>query len=403
MSDSIKKSAIIFKQRAKELGYEIKLTHCQEILAKVNGHKNRHSYLMAEEPSHDIWKSYVRSLLSRKMTALSENDLSILNDPGFNAKIENFVVEFIVNEMKQDKSNFFPENEKFILSNPINTSIESYSIKNYMDSLDQNKFQDNFMLGLTRNNNETVEHLKNLSIKSNMLFVGAGGSGKSLANMFTTTTWLLSNSENTSIYIIDLTKGANDYKELFNYPQVKKIADENNFFQLINDAYEEAILRLAEFKKMNAINLFDYEVKTKTKMTRIIFVLEDFHCIPYNILNFDKNYDIDGTMANKFFFLMRIGQSLGMLFSVSAQRGTASDIPESMLYLFPQKQIFKVSKAESMYLLGNFSAAEIALNQGGRCQTYSGEIQFPRIEDNLLKFLLKKYVKPLKAKNFFLQ
>lgn len=41
----IKKQSHVLKKRAKELGYEIKLTHAQEIVARLGGHETRHSAL----------------------------------------------------------------------------------------------------------------------------------------------------------------------------------------------------------------------------------------------------------------------------------------------------------------------------------------------------------------------
>lgn len=45
-----KKSAINLKTRAKELGYEIKLTHAQELVATTQGHKSRHSAIKSNIP-----------------------------------------------------------------------------------------------------------------------------------------------------------------------------------------------------------------------------------------------------------------------------------------------------------------------------------------------------------------
>jgi hypothetical protein len=44
-----KKTALTLKTRAKELGYDLKLTHAQELLAVVSGHKTRHSALLADK------------------------------------------------------------------------------------------------------------------------------------------------------------------------------------------------------------------------------------------------------------------------------------------------------------------------------------------------------------------
>lgn len=49
----IKKKCINFKKNAKELGYDLKLTHVQELIAKYEGFKNRHAMFKAQEESRD--------------------------------------------------------------------------------------------------------------------------------------------------------------------------------------------------------------------------------------------------------------------------------------------------------------------------------------------------------------
>jgi hypothetical protein len=44
-----KKQSHLLKSRAKELGYEIKLTHAQELVATILGHKSRHSALLEDK------------------------------------------------------------------------------------------------------------------------------------------------------------------------------------------------------------------------------------------------------------------------------------------------------------------------------------------------------------------
>lgn len=45
----IKKKSQTLKKRAKELGYEIKLTHAQEMVSAIYGHDNRHSALLEDK------------------------------------------------------------------------------------------------------------------------------------------------------------------------------------------------------------------------------------------------------------------------------------------------------------------------------------------------------------------
>lgn len=45
----IKSKAHILKKRSKELGYDIKLTHAQEIISSLYGHQSRHSALLEDK------------------------------------------------------------------------------------------------------------------------------------------------------------------------------------------------------------------------------------------------------------------------------------------------------------------------------------------------------------------
>lgn len=44
-----KKKSYALKDRAKELGYDLKLTHCQELVAQVEGFNNRHALLVNDK------------------------------------------------------------------------------------------------------------------------------------------------------------------------------------------------------------------------------------------------------------------------------------------------------------------------------------------------------------------
>jgi hypothetical protein len=57
----LKKKSHALKARAKELGYEIKLTHAQEMCASLDGHKSRHSALKSiveSNPSNNKNESF---------------------------------------------------------------------------------------------------------------------------------------------------------------------------------------------------------------------------------------------------------------------------------------------------------------------------------------------------------
>lgn len=403
MSDSIKKSAIVLKKRAKELGYEIKLTHCQEILAKVNGHATRHSFLLNNEKNSQVdqKKDDIDEIISFFLKGNPNFSKDVLTDPSFKKGfMETLLTELKSYSFKQEKTN-----EEFIFS--FKTALsksnpESYSVTDYLAGLYSGRFKDKFYLGLIKEKDIRKENLKSFFQEPNCLMVGSMGCGKSQSAKMTIATWLLSNSERTSIYIVDLLKGASDFKEMVGYNQVKMISEQSAFFKTIDDAYNEVLLRKDELTKVGASNLIDYEAKTKNELNRIIFVIEEYSYINYQVLDFDNQYQIEGTPAYKLYNLMRVGRPYGIWFFAISQRGTASDVSKKILPMFTQKHLFKSSRAESIYLIGNMDSAEITVEQRGHCQSEYGYIIHPFLDDNYLRFLLKKYVKPNKSKNLYI-
>lgn len=407
MSD-IKKSAIIFKQRAKELGYDIKLTHCQEILAKINGHKTRHSHLLAEKNEEPVDLELKQVAAEARLTTSLMK--SILNDnisdgiesyiaqaAGFSVADREYLIKQIAKQLDLESVKDHYEIIKLGLNVLSQGNSErfynSYSTKDYILGIEKNKFNDKFLFGFSHNDNKIQENIKDMSILPNALFVGCMGSGKSLSAMSTVATWLMSNGDKSEIYIVDLFKGAMDFDVLFEYKQVQKISQDEKFLNLLDHLFDECSRRRELLVNTNTASLLEYENKTKTKINRIITVMEEFHAIPFGILDFEKNYKIEGTPAYKFHCLMRIGRSLGFYFIAISQRGTASDIPRDILTSFTNKYVFKTSKAESIYLLGNDNSSKIRTDQSGLAYSDSGLIQFPIFDKKSLFKMLKKYVK----------
>jgi hypothetical protein len=92
---------------------------------------------------------------------------------------------------------------------------------------------------------------------------------------------------------------------------------------------------------------------------------------------------------------MRVGRSLGVWVLAISQKATNSDIPSEIVPNFTQKQVFRVSRAESAYILGDTKAADIRSTEKGRCETDYGPMQFPQFSSEDQRELIKKYVKPL--------
>lgn len=274
----------------------------------------------------------------------------------------------------------------------------------YLKDLKAGKFKDKFNLGVLDDNGIGLWNVKNFVEEPNAMFIGAMGSGKSKACLFTAATWYAANSEQTVMFLVDTAKSAQDYKPLFNYDHnvFTVLQDPEGVHKVIDMLYDEAQERSKKFAEVGGVpNLNIYEDKTGEVMTRYVVVMEEFHEIP-RILDFEKQNKIEGSSAAKFFFLMRTGRSLGIWFLICSQKSTKSDIPSEVVQNFTQKQIFKVSKAEAEYVLSRQEPAMLNSEQKGRCFNDKGEIQFPYMEEQSVAMLLKQFAKPMISKSALL-
>jgi hypothetical protein len=281
-------------------------------------------------------------------------------------------------------------------------AANEFSLQRYITAIESGEFRDLFNLGVCETGGGTWL-LKDFTQEPNALFVGTMGSGKSYAACFTLATWLASNSDRTICFIADASKGANDYSALFKYDQVYPITSDGGrnapelIGRVIDMVFSEAMARKDLFNENQSISIKDYEVKTGKSMARIVVMLEEFHSIPYNIWEFDKNFKKSHTIANKFHQLMRIGRSFGIFFCAASQKSTKSDIPTEVVPNFTQKQIFKVSLGEATYVLGRPEPAQLTSAQKGRCYTEYGAVQFPYLPKETQSIILDRFVKPLDA------
>jgi hypothetical protein len=99
---------------------------------------------------------------------------------------------------------------------------------------------------------------------------------------------------------------------------------------------------------------------------------------------------------------MRIGRTLGMWVMAASQKLTKSDIPPEIVPNFTQKQVFRISRVDSAYILGDSKAAEIRSDQKSRCETDYCPVQFPLIPQDEQIILLSQSVKPLSSECAFL-
>lgn len=276
-----------------------------------------------------------------------------------------------------------------------------FSLSRYLRDLEEDEFRDRWNLGVCEANGGSWL-LKDFTKEPNAVFIGAMGSGKSVAANYTIMSWMLANSDQTVLFITDTVKGANDYQALFEYEQVYPIHSEAGVHRVLDLMYDEVMARREAFNEVQAESIIEYERKTGKKLSRIVLLMEEFHAIPYALLNYDKDYKIELTSAFKFHQIMRIGRSMGAWVVACSQKGTKSDIPSEIIPNFTQKQIFRVSKAEAAYFLSDVKASEIRSDQKGRCETDYGSVQFPYMPMGTQRQLLKKYMKPLESECCYL-
>ena len=286
---------------------------------------------------------------------------------------------------------------------------KDFTFDKYLHALNSGKFLNRFVFGVLENTGDILS--VNMKNSANALYVGSMGSGKSKAAVFSIFTWMFANSEQSLLFIVDPMKGANDYAALFeqdskNRPVYKQVytilSSEQGVKLLIDLLYDEAMARREKFNEVQAESFEDYEKKTGKNIARVLTLMEEFHAIPYAIMNFYPDFKTELTTANKFHTLMRIGRSYGIWFIACTQKSTKSDIPPEMAPNFVNKNVFRVNRGEATYLLGDTKAAEITPEQKGRCITEYGPAQFPLFDSDTERKLLKKYVKPLKAECFYL-
>lgn len=270
-------------------------------------------------------------------------------------------------------------------------SNSKLTIKDLEKIVKEGLLKDKFLMGQMSDTGELFS--KDFLKEPNALFAGSMGSGKTVALMMTISTWMMANSDNTQLFIVDMLKGANDYQNLFGFKQVHPVVgSREKLLNLIDMLYDEAMARRDELNSVQAESIQDYESKTGKKLSRCVVVFEEFHAIPYGELDFHNQYKIQGTPANKLHVLYRIGRSYGIWFLMATQKATKSDIPPELIANAVTKLAFRMSKAESAYLIGSTKAGELTALERGVAESDWGKIAFSYWSPEELKVLLLKYV-----------
>jgi hypothetical protein len=333
MSDLNKPIVAKTQKILQDLGYEVKTSHVYELLSRMAGEKNWHI-----------------------------------------AKPRNIQFSKIISQLKDV---FEPA-----------SVFKPFSFNDFKNSIKREDFRDKFFLGY---HPKGLMNLKDYFIEPNSLFVGSMGTGKSLSLHLSLLTWLLTNGDQTLVFIVDPHQGAIDYRNLIQFPQVIQSLSSSGLHEIIDILYKEAIARKDELNRVKASNIKDYERSSHNKLTRIVLVLEEFQNQCESMMNFNEQVGIEGTTAQKFHTLMRIGRSLGIWVTAVSQKGTSSDIPSKIVPNFTQKHVFRATRAEGAYILGNTKSADIKPDQKGRCETDEGAIQFPLLTTAQQEDLIQEF------------
>lgn len=222
---------------------------------------------------------------------------------------------------------------------------------------------------------------------SNVFIAGNAGSGKSNVAVMISSMFLMANSINTKLNVIDVNKGALDYQFLKKYNQVDLFTDEHSSTEFLNKIKLEINDRIKKMRFMHCSNLKELELKTNIIITRHVIVVEESHsCL--NELMTENDWQPD----------LRRAQAAGIYFIVVTQK--ASIWPASFWRrMFDVKFSFKQNNMETMALLGDY---DLNWREFSYFTERLNLTIMPYINRCDLENLLDANVKPLTSKSFVL-
>ncbi len=282
---------------------------------------------------------------------------------------------------------------------------EEGDFNTYLAKLDSGAFKDKMFYGIAEDRRGFL--IVDPVQQPGALYCGGMGSGKSVAMRSTLITHMAANAENTIYILVDTLKGMTDYALLFDYDKniATALNDPSKLIPVIEMIYQECMARKEEFSKVNASNIYEYEKKVRQKdpsypgLARIILAMEEFHAVPNaEVIKYHMNVDRNGSPAAMLKDLLRVGRSYGITLLAATQRATSDDFPSSLKPGITQLMAFRVNNPGDATAINLPMAADIRMEQRGRCAYEGGFIQFPYIDDITGKKILEKYYKPLKAK-----
>lgn len=245
-----------------------------------------------------------------------------------------------------------------------------------------------FVFGKDEKTGKTIT--KSPVVEPGAIFVGGMGSGKTVAMKYTALMDRAINGELAKHYYVDLLKGATDFAPLQTEDEAATvITEKEEFLEVLNLVYEEAQARMEAFKQVGAKDINEYCTKTKIKLARITFFIEEAHAVfGQSGIDFWNKEDRVGTAAHSMVQLLRIGRALGISFMIASQRASTSDIPSLVIATLATKMFFGSASRTDCSILG-FEHAENRKDLGrGLCAWDDGFMQFPILTDEEIKEVL---------------
>lgn len=290
---------------------------------------------------------------------------------------------------------------KFLVA-PVDREVDN--IDEYLKMVEAGKFHNQVCYGIAEEKRGFL--MVDPKEQPGALYVGGMGSGKSIALRFSIITRVITNSEHDFYILVDPLKGMTDYACLFGLQEnvVTALNNPAKLVPVIEMVHEECMARKDEFSRLKAPSIYEYESKMRKqdpnyKMARIFIVVEEFHAVPNSeYIKFSYKSDTPGTAAYKLKELMRIGRSYGISMMAASQRATPDDFPSTLKPGITMLQAFRVNNPGDATGMNLPNAADIRMEQRGRCVYEGGQMQYPYVNDETAEVLLKKYYKPLKAK-----
>lgn len=281
---------------------------------------------------------------------------------------------------------------------------EKTDVNAYLAAIESGQLKDKVCYGIAEDKRGflTVDPV----LQPGALYIGGMGSGKSIAARFTLLTRLFSNSEQDVYILVDALKGMTDYACVF--PLKENVAtalnDPAKIIPVIDMLHSEMMERKNAFSRVNANHIYSYEKIMREKdpnykLARIFLFVEEFHAIPNSEqIKFSYKVDTPGSTAFKLKEIMATGRSYGITMTAMSQRATADDFPSTLKRGITQLMAFRVNNPGDAAAANLPQAADIRMDQRGRCVYEGGFIQFPWLPDEAAENLIKRFYKPLKAK-----